>query len=437
MQYKHPQNTYDNPEATPLRIVADLHIHSPYSRATSRNMDFRTIERYAKAKGIDVIATGDFTHPTWREEMRKLFVEEEGFYRLKDGGRVRFIISGEVCTSTAFKGRTARIHHVILLPSLEVAEQISDELGKRGDLWADGRPMLVMSGAELVELVMDFGELNMLIPAHIWTPWFSLFGDRGGVDRIEECYEDQTPHIYAVETGLSSDPPMNWRVSALDRYTLVSNSDSHSPSKIGREANIIEAASLSYKDLAEAIMHNRERVTTIEVDPAFGKYHWTGHRNCGVSLPPEEAIRVKGVCPVCGKKMTKGVAERIEELADRPIGASPPNAQRFFKTLPLIDTISVGLRKNPSSTEVEAEYWKMVNGLGSEIDILLKVNIDSIRERHGDAIAEAIRLNRENRIEVDPGYDGVYGKPRNGFGTTGAPAGKERFFRRLNLEDYI
>jgi len=424
---------------TKMQAVADLHIHGPYSRATSRNMDFKTLERYAEIKGIDVIATGDFTHPKWREEIKNQFIEEDGLYRLKcGGGRRRFIISGEVCTSSVFKGRTRRIHHLILLPSVEVADQLSEVLGKRGDLGADGRPMLMMSGAELVEAVMDFGEHNMVIPAHIWTPWFSLFGDRGGVDKMEECYEDQTPHIYAVETGLSSDPPMNWRVSALDRCTLVSNSDSHSPSKIGREANIIEVDALSYRDLVEAIKYHKERVITIEVEPAFGKYHWTGHRNCGVSVPPEEAIRMKGVCPVCGKRMTKGVAERVEELSDRPPGARPKDAQRFFKVLPLIDTIAVALRKSPSSSEVEAEYWKMINAFGAEIRILLEVPVESIKERHGDAIAEAIRLNRENRIEVEPGYDGVYGKPKNDRGTNGATEARERFFRkRTNLEDYI
>ncbi len=421
-----------------MRVVADLHIHGPYSRATSRNMDFKTLERYAEIKGIDVIATGDFTHPKWREGMKNQFVEEDGLYRLKDGGKIRFIISGEVCTSSIFRDRARRIHHLILLPSLEVADQVSEELEKRGDLTADGRPMLMMSGAELVETVMDFGELNMVIPAHIWTPWFSLFGDRGGVDRVEECYDDQTPHIYAIETGLSSDPPMNWRVSALDRFTLVSNSDSHSPSKIGREANIIEVDALSYNDLVEAIMRHKERVTTIEVEPAFGKYHWTGHRNCGVAVPPEEAVRMRGICPVCGKRMTKGVAERVEELSDRPPGSKPPDAQSFHKVLPLIDTIAVALRKSPSSSEVVAEYWKMVNAFGAEIRILLEVPVESIREKHGNDIAEAIMLNRENRIEVEPGYDGVYGKPRDGNRAESDLGSKERFFRkRFNLEDYI
>lgn len=421
-----------------LRVVADLHIHSPYSRATSKNMDLRTLDRFAEYKGIDIIATGDFTHPKWREEIKKQLIEEDGLYSLKEGGKKKFIISGEVCTSSEFKGKTVRIHHIIILPSLEVAEQLSAELAKKGDLEADGRPVLMMSGAELVETVVDLGEHNLVIPAHIWTPWFSLFGDRGGVNRIEDCYEDQTPHIYAVETGLSSDPPMNWRVSALDRFTLVSNSDSHSPLKIGREANIIEVEKLEYKDLVESIMYRKEKVETIEVEPAFGKYHWTGHRNCGVSVPPEEAIRMRGICPVCGKRMTKGVAERVEELADRPPGLQPPNAQRFFKVLPLSETIAAALNKGTGSPEVEKVYWALIKEFGSELSVLLEASVDEINKKFGAGIAEFIRLNRENKIEVLPGYDGVYGKPKRSSEAAQRQEGKERFFRKgSNLEDYI
>lgn len=417
-----------------MRVVADLHIHSPYSRATSRAMDFRTLDDYAEIKGIDIMGTGDFTHPKWREEIKSQLCERDGLYSLKEKGKNRFIITGEVCTSSYFNGRNTRIHHLVILPSLEVAEQLSEELRKKGDLEADGRPMLSMSGAELVETVMDLGEDNLVVPAHIWTPWFSLFGDRGGVDRVEECYEDQTPHIYAVETGLSSDPPMNWRVSELDRFTLISNSDSHSPAKIGREANIIEVEKLSYKDVVEAVKYRKERVTTIEVDPAFGKYHWTGHRECGISVSPEEAVRMKGVCPVCGKRMTKGVAERVEELADRDEGFVPQGAQRFFRVLPLIETIAVALGKSPACSQAEDVYWKLLGEFGDEIGTLLFAPLDKIREKFGAEIAVAIEFNREGKIEVIPGYDGVYGRPKSPHGA----GEKERFFRkRSNLEDYI
>ncbi|MGC8937004.1 MAG: endonuclease Q family protein, partial [Candidatus Methanomethylicaceae archaeon] len=242
--------------------MADLHIHSPFSRATSKDMTLKNLERGASVKGINVLGMGDFTHPKWRDELKSLR-EEEGLYRL-DGSNIRFMVTGEVCTNFEFNGRVRRIHHLIMLPSLEVAEQVCDRLAKYGDLEADGRPNLSMSGAQLVEEVVEFGEECLVVPAHIWTPWFSLFGDRGGVDNIEECYEDQTPHVYALETGLSSDPPMNWRVSKLDGFTLISNSDSHSPSpwRLGREANVIEVEKITYSEIVRAIMEGYERVTT-------------------------------------------------------------------------------------------------------------------------------------------------------------------------------
>ncbi|MEM3366181.1 MAG: endonuclease Q family protein [Candidatus Methanomethyliaceae archaeon] len=423
----------DNPEGIQTRIVADLHIHSPYSRATSKDMTVRNLERGASVKGINVLGTGDFTHPKWREELKNL--REEGGLYSTNNSNTRFIVTGEVCTNFEYKGKTRRIHHLILLPSLEVAEQVCERLARYGDLEADGRPNLSMTGAELVDEVVEFGEECLVIPAHIWTPWFSLFGDRGGVDRIEECYEDQTPHVYALETGLSSDPPMNWRVSALDSFTLVSNSDSHSPSpwRLGREANIIEVRELSYSDLVKAIMEGGEKVTTIEVDPAYGKYHWTGHRNCNVSLPPDEAIKLKGICPVCGKKMTKGVAERVEELADRPEGEGPKKRQRFLKILPLSDIIATYLGKDPFSADVQKMYWDLLKKFSNELQVLLEVPIDELEKACGRDLAKLIIMNRENRIRIIPGYDGVYGKIE-------IDGNMERvsFLRRpKNLEDYI
>ena len=430
-----------------MQIVADLHIHSPFSRATSKDVNFKSLERGAVVKGLDVLGTGDFTHPKWREEIHTSLVEEDGLYRLREDGRVRYVVSGEVCTTFDYKGRTRRIHHVILLPSMEVAEQLCPILEKRGSLEGDGRPNLSMSGAELVEVVSDLGEDCVVIPAHIWTPWFSLFGDRGGVDRIEECYDDQTPHIYALETGLSSDPPMNWRVSALDRFTLVSNSDSHSPSpwRIGREANILEAPRLSYKDVVETLMHRKEDVTTIEVDPAYGKYHWTGHRNCNVSVPPDEAIRLRGVCPVCGKRMTKGVAERVEELADRKEGVIPKGAQRLIRLLPLSEVIATVLGKDVFSGEVQKRYWELVGKFSNELEVLTKAPEERLVEVCGKEIAEMVLMNREGRLVIAPGYDGVYGRPAveaTGGGRHQAEGrstgGEERFLRRTkNLDNYI
>ncbi|MGQ9759660.1 MAG: endonuclease Q family protein [Candidatus Methanomethylicaceae archaeon] len=416
-----------------MKIIADVHVHSPYSRATSKDMTLKNLERGAIIKGIDVLGTGDFTHTKWRQELKNM-KEEEGLYTI-EGGRTKFIISGEVCTNFEYRGKMRRIHHLILLPSLEIAEELCKRLERYGNLEADGRPTLSMKGSQLVEEVVEFGENCLVIPAHIWTPWFSLFGDRGGVDRIEECYEDQTPHIYALETGLSSDPPMNWRVSELDRFTLVSNSDSHSPSpwRLGREANVIEVERLSYNEVVSAIMAGKERIMTIEVDPAYGKYHWTGHRNCNVSFPPNEAIKLQGICPVCGKRMTKGVAERVEELADRPEGVVPEKKQRFMRILPLSDIIATVLGRDPFSAEVQKTYWEILKYFRNEFQVLLEAPIDVLEGRCGKEISKMIIMNRENHIKIVPGYDGVYGKL-----VFDENVERVSFLRRSkNLEDYI
>jgi len=426
-----------------MRVVADLHLHSPFSRAVSRDMTLKNIERGAIAKGLHVVGTGDFTHPLWRRELATLD-EEDGLYRTKDVGAVRFLISGEVCTNFVVKEKTRRIHHLILLPSLEAADALSSAIGKSGRLDADGRPNLSMTGAELAEAVTDLGEDAMLIPAHIWTPWFSLFGDRGGVDSLEECYEDMVPHIYALETGLSSDPPMNWRVSALDRYTLVSNSDSHSPTplRIGREANILEIPRLTYGDIVDTIMHHKERLTTIEVDPSYGKYHWTGHRDCNISVPPSEAVRLKSTCPICGKKMTKGVAERVEELADRAEGVVPRGAQKYIKVLPLSEIVAVVMQKDVFSADVQKRYWGIVSKFAGEMEALAYAPREALVEACGEEIAGVIIRSREGKLVIEPGYDGVYGKPVVSAveprREEAKPARRgERFLRKgRNLDDY-
>jgi uncharacterized protein (TIGR00375 family) len=428
-----------------MKIIADLHIHSPFSRAVSREMTLKNIERGGIAKGLQVIGTGDFTHPIWRRDLKTL-EPEDGLYRTKDVGAVRFIISGEVCTNFDVKGKRRRIHHLILLPSLDAADELSAVLEKRGNLESDGRPNLSMSGRELAEAVSDLGEHSMLIPAHIWTPWFSLFGDRGGVDSLEECYEDMVPHVYALETGLSSDPPMNWRVSTLDRYTLISNSDSHSPSpwRIGREANVIEVPRLTYGDIVDAIMHHKERVMTVEVDPSYGKYHWTGHRDCNISVPPSEAVRMKGICPICGKRMTKGVAERVEELADREEGIVPEGAQKSIKVLPLSEIIAMVVRKDVFSSDVQKTYWSIIAKFSSEMEALINASQDSLEDACGKEIADVIMRCREGRLTIEPGYDGVYGKPiidavppRRETGVIKQPGMGERFLRKgKKLDDY-
>ncbi|MCQ5376861.1 MAG: endonuclease Q family protein [Candidatus Methanomethylicia archaeon] len=394
-----------------MRVVADLHIHSPFSRAVSKEMSFRNIEKGALTKGLDVVGTGDITHPRWREMIREELAEEDGLYRLKDG-KIRFILTGEVCTTFELEGKSRRIHHLIVLPSLEAADQLCEVLSKRGDLASDGRPNLNMTGAEFAEEVVELGERCLVVPAHIWTPWFSLFGSRGGVDSIEDCYEDMTPHIYAIETGLSSDPPMNWRIRALDRMTLISNSDSHSPSplRIGREANIIELGRLDYDSIVDVVMHRKKDIMTVEVDPSYGKYHWTGHRACGVVVKPADAITMKGICPVCGKRMTKGVAERVEELADREEGVVPEGAQDYVKILPLSELISAVMNRDAFFGEVQRRYWEIMKKFSNEMEVLLKAPHDVLVDACGGELADMILMCRQGRMQISPGYDGVYGK---------------------------
>jgi len=398
-----------------MHVAADLLLHSRYSRGSSDEMTLEFLERCAEVKGLQVIGTGDFTHPLWLKELREKLVEEDGLYRLKKGrSSAKFVVQGEVCTVFDYEGRSRRIHHVILASSLEAAELIAEELKKHGSLEVDGRPTLKMNGAELVEAVLSADKEALVIPAHAWTPWFSLFGARGGVDRIEECYGDKVNCIYALETGLSSDPEMNWRWSALDRFALVSNSDSHSPWpwRLGREANIFDLKELSYRELVNAIKSKdpAKFVMTIEVDPSYGKYHWSGHRRCGVAMPPEESRKRGGVCPVCGRKLTKGVAERLEELADRPPGFKPEGRTPFVRILPLCEIIATALGKKTESREVWEFYSAAIKKLGPELDILLRVPGSMLREALPPLAAELIVRMREGRVKVRPGFDGVYGQ---------------------------
>ena len=429
-----------------MRVISDLHIHSPYSRATSKDMTFKALERGALAKGLHLLGTGDFTHPKWRAAIKEELEEEGGFYRLRGGGKTLFAVTGEVCTNFEFGGRGRRIHHLIMLPSLEVAEQLCESLSGHGNLASDGRPNLAMSGTDLAEAVVDLGEDCLIVPAHIWTPWFSLYGAHGGVDSMRECYGEYAPHIYAAETGLSSDPPMNWRVSELDQVTLLSNSDSHSahPWRIGREANIMEMKEPTYAEMVDTIKFHKGRVTTIEVDPAYGKYHWTGHRDCGVSVPPRRAVMMKGVCPVCGRGMTKGVAERVEELADREEGAVPAGAQKFIRILPLCELIATVACKDVFAAEVQRRYWSMLKHFGNEYEVLMDTPPEKLEEVCGAEVARLVIASREGRLEISPGYDGVYGTPKGCAAGGGGDAQdrpespEERFLRRgTNLEDYI
>jgi uncharacterized protein (TIGR00375 family) len=401
-----------------LQVFADLHIHSRFSRATSKKMDVEGIARFAEIKGLNVVGTGDFTHPEWLKELQADLGElpNTGLFRpAKTTSQACFMITSEVSTIFASGDQTKKIHNLILTPSFETAMQINDRLARYGDLSLDGRPTLEMSASHLVEEVMAVSPWNEVIPAHVWTPWFSLFGAFSGFDRIEDCYQDMTKNIHALETGLSSDPPMNWRLSTLDRFTLVSNSDSHSywPWRIGREANVFNLDTLAYNELVDAVRSKDTKrfKCTIETNPAYGKYHWTGHRNCGVSMPPHEAMKFNNLCPVCRRPLTKGVEQRIEELADRPDGFKPSHVPGYMRLLPLSEIIATVLDVSSPSLE---NVWKIYNNLiarfGSEYTVLINASMEEIAQVSDLKIAEAIVRVREENVRVTPGYDGVYGQ---------------------------
>ena len=428
-----------------MRVTADLHIHSRYSRATSERMSIEEIGRFARIKGLNLVGTGDFTHPKWFAEMQETLVPEPGtgLYKIakKPELPVRFMATAEVSTIFTFAGETKKIHHVILTPSLENAAQINDRLSKYGDLASDGRPTLNMDAPHLVEEVMEVSSQNMVFPAHAWTPWFSIFGAFSGFDSVEDCYQDMTKHIYALETGLSSDPPMNWRLSKLDKFALVSNSDSHSfwPWRIGREANVFELERPSYFEVVDAIRRkDTERFKfTIETDPAYGKYHWTGHRNCHVSLPAKEAIKLGNICPICRRKLTKGVEQRVEELADRPLDFKPQGVVGFVRLLPLSEIISTALRvDSPSTQKVWSIYNSLIERVGDEYAVLIDASKETLVSVADEQIAEAIVRVRGGNVRIAPGYDGVYGQIgifEDQFGEKVSP----QRVQQLNLSDFM
>lgn len=392
-----------------MKIVADLHIHSRYSRATSTEMNIPAIAHSAKLKGIQVVGTGDFTHPEWRAELRnELDDVGNGLFRHEE---TYFILSTEVSLIYREGDRTRRIHLVILAPGFDEVEQISNVLSHYGKLKADGRPTLSLPGDKLVRYVREVSPRCVIIPAHIWTPWFSLFGANSGFDKIEECFKDQTEHIFALETGLSSDPRMNWRLSALDRYTLVSNSDAHSPDKLGREANVLDCE-LSYDSIVDAIRSHDSRkfLGTIEFYPEEGKYHYDGHRNCGILWSPEETLRHNKICPVCGRPVTVGVMHRVVELSDRPDGYKPPEAHPFWHTIPLQEIIAEARSVGVETETVKREYLNTVSRFGSEFNVLLWADEHELLNKLEPRLAQGILNVRHGFVNITPGYDGVFGK---------------------------
>jgi len=408
-------------------------------------MSINEIARFARTKGLNLVGTGDFTHPKWLNEIRQTLVAEidTGLYRVASNAAasVRFMLTTEVCTIFNFENDVKKVHHVILTPSVETAVQINEALGRYGDLSSDGRPLLNMTAPQLVEEVMATSSENMVFPAHVWTPWFSVFGAFSGFDRIEDCYQDMVKHIHALETGLSSDPPMNWRLSRLDRFALVSNSDCHSfwPWRIGREANVFELERMSYREVLDAVCNNdpaRLRFT-IETDPAYGKYHWTGHRKCNVSLSPQEAQKFNNICPVCRRKLTKGVEQRVEELADRPADFKPDNRPEFMRLLPLSEIIATVLGAgSPATQAVWKIYNLLVSKFGDEYTVLIDAPRTGLVEVVDASIADVILSVRTGSVRVVPGYDGVYGKLDLSAGGSSAEERRRKSVQQLNLSDF-
>ena len=400
--------------------IGDLHIHSRYSRATSKDCSPEHLDLWARRKGIHIVGTGDFTHPAWREELKeKLEPAENGLYVLKRGYRIkgepvpgekipRFVVTGEISSIYKKNGKTRKVHSLIILPGLEAAERISAKLEQIGNIRSDGRPILGLDCRALLEIILDLCPSAVYVPAHIWTPHFSLFGAFSGFDSVEECFGDLAPYIHAVETGLSSDPPMNWRVSALDRFQLISNSDAHSPAKLGREANLFDVQ-MSYSALEKAIRTGNGLAGTIEFFPEEGKYHMDGHRKCNLCLTPSETIRYGGRCPVCGRKITIGVSHRIGELADRPEGYVKPGAKPFERLVPLPEVLGASVGRGAAGVRVQREYQRLLTELGPEFEILRNIPIKDIRSAAGSRVAEGIQRLRNEQVECVPGFDGEYG----------------------------
>ncbi len=429
-----------------MRVIADLHIHGRYSRATSEQMSIPEIARFAKIKGLNLVGTGDFTHPQWLKEIKETLTPEQdtGLFKLtsKADSPVRFMLTTEVCTIFDYKGESKKVHHVILSPNTEAIVQINEYLKRFGDLASDGRPILNMTASQLVEEVMAISNENMIFPAHAWTPWFSIFGAFSGFDAVEDCYQDMTKHIHALETGLSSDPAMNWRLSKLDKFTLVSNSDCHSfwPWRIGREANVFELEKFTYQQVIDAIKSNNSAhfKFTIETDPAYGKYHWTGHRNCKVSLSTQEARKFNNICPVCRRKLTKGVEQRVEELADRPEGFKREDVPGFLRLLPLSEIIAAVLgTDSPSTQAVWKNYNMLIEKFGDEYTVLIDTPMEALATVVDAAIAQAIVKVRNGTAKVTPGYDGVYGQLILGVDTPLAkPKRLPGGVKQLNIADF-
>ena len=404
-----------------MRFFADLHIHSRFSRATSKYVSLESLWKWAQIKGISVIGTGDFTHPQWYEELNeKLDINNNNLLKLRDKykdksipdsciNEVSFMLTTEVSCIYSKNGRVRKIHSLIFVPDFAAASKLSHELSKIGNISSDGRPILGLDAKTLLKIVLDISHETMFVPAHAWTPHFSVFGASSGFDSLEECFDELTPNIYAIETGLSSNPAMNWRLSSLDTITLISNSDAHSPAKIGREANIFDTE-ISYNAISNAIKTKQGFAGTVEFFPEEGKYHYDGHRSCGVNLSPEETLRHHYLCPACGKKVTVGVMHRVEKLADREDGFKPSCAPPFYSMIPLQEIIAETKKVGVSSKAVTTDYLQLIEKLGNELKILMDLPLDEIENASSPLLKEAISRVRSGNVHIAPGYDGEYGK---------------------------
>ncbi len=396
-----------------MEFIADFHIHSKYSRATSPQMDLEYLDTAARTKGIKVLGTGDFTHPAWLENLKeKLEPAESGLFKLKNSNSgTRFILTAEISCIYSKGGKVRKIHTIIFSPDFPAVEKINTQLSWIGNLKSDGRPILGLDAKELAKIALDASPDCLVVPAHIYTPWFSLFGSKSGFDSIEECFEEYSKYIFAGETGLSSDPPMSWRNSDLDKIALISNSDAHSPAKLGREANVFNT-DLSYQSIVEAIKTKNpgKFLYTIEFFPEEGKYHFDGHRNCGIRFSPQETKKHNGLCPVCGKPLTVGVLNRIEELADRKEGFIPEKSLPFKSLVPLGEIIADVLNCSVGTKAVEKEYRNLIEKFGSEFNVLLNISEKELAGATLTEISQAVIRVREEKVTKEPGYDGVYGR---------------------------
>jgi len=413
-----------------MKFIADLHIHSKFSRATSRDMVLDSLATWARVKGISLLATGDFTHPEWLFLMKeKLEPMGNGLLRLKNGTTsfeappfqglpvlsrdVAFILSSELSFIYSKGGKVRKVHVMLLAPDFESVERVNSRLQAIGNLGSDGRPILGLDVRLFTRMVADAAPRCVVIPSHIWTPWFSLFGANSGFDSIEECFEEMTPSIFALETGLSSDPPMNRRLSALDRFALVSNSDAHSPSKIGREANVFDT-DFSYRGLVDALRTNdpSKFLYTVEFFPEEGKYHYDGHRKCGVVCSPRESLKTNDLCPKCGKKLTIGVLHRVEELADRDSDDGRPGRVPYKNLVPLNEIIAEALGRTPECQGVWDLYFRFIREFGDEHAILTGVPVAELARVSPEKVAEAVDRMRKGQVQIVPGHDGEYGTVR-------------------------